>query len=136
MAEYLKPLPHVDGVSRPYWDAARRHQLMLQRCRKCGAYRYPAGEACSSCLSDDLEWVKATGRGEVYTFTVFHQVYHPAFAGDVPYVVAAIELEEGPRMIASLVGCTPPEVRIGMPVEVVFDDVTAEVTLPRFRPRR
>jgi len=132
---YQKPLPHIDEVNRPYWEAARRHELVLQRCEECGQYRYPAGLNCPACLSDRLKWVKVSGRGTVYTWTVIHQLYHPAFAGDVPYAVVAVELEEGPRMNTSLVGCKTEDIRVGMPVEVVFDDVTEKMTLPRFRPR-
>lgn len=129
-----KPLPHIDEVSRPYWDAAKRHELLLQKCEECGHYRYPQGETCPACLSDRLEWVKVSGRGSVYTWTVFHQVYHPAFKEDVPYAVVAVELEEGPRIITNLVDCKIGDIKVGMPVEVVFDDVTEEITLPKFRP--
>ena len=129
-----KPLPRIDEVSRPYWEAAKRHELFLQQCQECGNYRYPPGETCPSCLSDRLEWNKASGRASVYTWTVFHQVYHPAFEKDVPYAVVAVELDEGPRLITNLVDCKVEAINIGMPVEVVFDDVTEEITLPKFRP--
>jgi uncharacterized OB-fold protein len=129
-----KPLPRIDEVNQPYWEAVKRHELFLQKCRECGHYRYPPGETCPSCLSDRLEWVKASGRGTVYTWTVFHQVYHPAFAKDVPYAVVAVELEEGPKLLTSLVDYPVENIKIGMPVEVVFDEVTEEITLPRFRP--
>jgi uncharacterized OB-fold protein len=132
--EYQKPLPRIDEINRPYWEASKRHELLLQKCRECGHYRYPPGETCSSCLSDELEWVKASGRGVVYTWTVFHQVYHPAFAKDVPYAVVAVELDEGPRLLTNLVDCKVEAIFIGMPVEAVFDDVTEEITLPKFRP--
>lgn len=132
---YQKPLPRIDEINRPYWEAAKRHELVLQRCQVCGRYRYPPGETCPGCLSDKLDWVKASGRGKVYTWTVFHQVYHPAFASEAPYAVVAVELEEGPRLTTSLVDCKPEDIKIDMPVEVVFDDVTAEITLPKFRPK-
>jgi uncharacterized OB-fold protein len=131
---YKKPLPRIDEVNRPYWEAARRHELLLQKCQECGHYRYPPGETCPFCLSDRLEWVKANGRGTVYTWTVFHQVYHPAFEKNIPYAVVAVELDEGPRLLTNLVNCKIEAINIGMPVEVVFDDVTEEVTLPQFRP--
>lgn len=132
--EYRKPLPGVDEISRPYWEAAKRHELVMQKCRQCGHYRYPPGINCRGCLSDDLEWVTVSGRGTIYTWTVFHKVYHPAFAADAPYAVVAVELEEGPRVTSNLVDCPLEGIRVGMPVEVVFDDVTEEVTLPKFRP--
>ena len=131
---YQKPLPHIDEMNRPYWDAAKRHELMLQRCQECGHYRYPPGETCPRCLSDRLQWEKVSGRGTVHTWTVFHQVYHPSFASEAPYAVVAVELEEGPRMVTNLVDCKVEDIGIGLPVEVVFDDVTKEVTLPKFRP--
>ena len=132
--KYKELLPHIDEVSRPYWEAAKRHELVLQRCQECGYYRYPPGEVCPYCLSTRLLWVKASGRGTVFTWTVFHQVYHRAFAKNVPYAVVAIELEEGPRLVTNLVDCKNEDIEVGMPVEVVFDDVTEEITLPKFRP--
>ena len=132
--QYQKPLPGIDELSRPYWEAAKRHELVLQRCHQCGHYRYPPGESCPSCLSDELDWVEASGRGSIFTWTVFHQVYHPSFAGDVPYAVVAVELEEGPRIVTNLMDCRIEDIQVGMPVEVVFDDVTEEITLPKFRP--
>lgn len=129
-----KPLPRIDESNRPYWEATKRHELFLQKCRDCGHYRHPPGETCPSCLSAELDWVKVNGRGTVYTWTVFHQVYHPAFEKDVPYAVVAVELEEGPRLLANLVDCPVETITTGMPVEVVFDDVTEEITLPKFRP--
>jgi uncharacterized OB-fold protein len=120
---------------KPFFDAAHRHQLVVQRCRGCGAHRFPARDQCSTCLSRESDWVAASGRGTVFSFAVMHQVYHPGFAGEVPYAVVVIELEEGARLVSNLVDCPVRDVRIGMPVEVVFDDVTPEVTLPKFRPR-
>lgn len=132
--KYEKLLPRIDEMSRPYWEGAKRHELLLQKCQECGHYRYPPGETCPSCLSDKLEWVKVSGRGSVYTWTVFHQAYHPAYKDDIPYAVVVVELEEGPRMITNLVNCRIEDIKMGMPVEVVFDDVTEEVSLPKFRP--
>ena len=131
---YEKLLPPINDMNRPYWQGAKRHELLLQKCQECGHYRYPPGETCPSCLSDRLGWAKVSGRGAVYSWTVFHQAYHPAYKDDVPYAVVAVELEEGPRMITNLVNCRIEDIQIGMPVEVVFDDVTEEVTLPKFRP--
>ena len=131
---YEKPLPQINDVNRPYWEAARQGKVVLQQCVDCGHYRYPAGLVCPSCLSDKLRWQQVSGRGRVFTWTVFHQVYHPAFARDVPYPVVAIELEEGPRMISSLKDCALEDIRIGMPVEVVFEVVSPQVSLPKFRP--
>jgi len=132
--EYRKPLPHPTQTSRPFWEGAKAHELRLQRCRACGAHIFYPRAVCPQCLSDDLEWVRASGRGHIYTYTVVRRPAHPAFQDDVPYVLAIVELEEGPRLTTNIVGVAPEEVRIGMPVEAVFEDVTDEVSLPKFRP--
>jgi uncharacterized protein len=135
MTAYAKPLPQITPEMRPFWDAARRHRLVVQRCGGCGTHRFPARDICSRCLSREAEWVPVSGRGSVFSWAVMHQVYHPGFAADVPYAVVVVELEEGARLISNLVGCPIGDLAPGMPVEVAFDDVTPEVTLPKFRPR-
>lgn len=131
-----RPLPVPDHDTRPYWEAARRHELLIQRCRACGQHYFYPRSHCPHCLSDQTEWLRASGRGTVYSFTVTHRAPHPGFADRVPYTVALIELAEGPRIMSNVVGCPPDDVRIGMPVEVDFEDVTPEVSLPVFRPAR
>jgi uncharacterized OB-fold protein len=135
MTGYAKPLPNISPEMAPFFEAARRHELVVQRCRGCGACRFPAREICSRCLSREADWAPASGRGTVFSFAIMHQVYHPGFADEVPYAIVVVELEEGARMLSNLVGCPVHEIAAGMPVEVVFDDVTPEVTLPKFRPR-
>src|SRR3712207_6455183 len=132
-----KPLPVADPVTRPFWESVQRRAMELQRCDACGRFIfYPRG-VCPHCLSDNLSWRPAQGTGEVHAFTVVHRHPNPAFAGDIPYVVALIELDEGVRMLSNLVGVAadPAEVRVGMPVEVVYEAASDEVTLPKFRPR-
>jgi len=131
---YRKPLPRIDEESRGYWEALARHELFLQRCRDCGTNRLPPRAVCPACLSSAVEWVRASGRATVYTFTVTYQNQAPGFREDLPYVLAVVELAEGPRIMTNVVGCSPDAVRIGMPVEVVFDDVAPGITLPKFRP--
>ena len=131
---YKKPLPRIDEESKGFWEACQRHELYVQRCRACGAYRYYPRALCPTCLSDDTAWVLSSGRGTVYTYTVTYQNQSAGFRDALPYVLAYVELEEGVRMLTNIVDCTPEDVRIGMPVEVIFEDVTAEVTLPKFRP--
>jgi uncharacterized OB-fold protein len=131
---YRKPLPRIDEESRGYFEALARHELQLQRCRNCGRTRFYPRALCPACLSSATEWIRASGRGTVYTFTVTHQNQAPGFREELPYVLAIVELEEGVRMMTNVVGCAPEAVRIGMPVEIVYDDVTPEITLPRFRP--
>src|SRR5690242_21497656 len=134
MPDYKKPLPRIDEESRGYWEALARHELVFQRCRGCGTKRFPPRAVCPVCLSSSVEWVRASGRGTVYSFTVTHQNQAPGFRESLPYVLAVVELEEGPRVMTNVVGCTPDAVRIGLPVEAVFEDVTPEVTLLKFRP--
>ena len=131
---YRKPLPRIDEESRGFWEALARHELYFQRCRDCGTKRLYPRALCPSCLSSRTEWVRASGRGNVYSFSVTHQNQAPGFREELPYVLAIVELEEGVRLMTNVVGCASETVRIGMPVEVVFDDVTLEVTLPKFRP--
>ena len=130
-----KPLPQVGPDMQPFFDAAHRYELVVQQCARCQALRFPARAICSRCLSRDAAWARMSGRGTVFSFAVMHQAIHPGFAAEVPYAVVVIELEEGVRLLSNLVGCPARDIRIGMPVEVVFDDLTPEVTLPKFRPR-
>ncbi|MCK6557296.1 Zn-ribbon domain-containing OB-fold protein [Candidatus Binatia bacterium] len=132
MPPYTKPIPTVTPELRPFFEAAKRRELVVQRCRGCGTYRFPARELCSNCLSRASEWVRVSGAGEVFSFNVMHQVYHPGFAGEVPYAVVIVKLAEGAKMTSNLVGVLPGDIRIGMPVRVVFEDISDEVTLPRF----
>lgn len=131
---YTKPLPEPTEVSRPFWEAAREGRLLVQRSKRTGkTVFYPRGVSPWG-PDDELEWVQASGRGTVYSFTVARRPTAPQWAGDGPYVIAIVELEEGAHMTTNIVGCTPEEVRIGMAVEAVFDAVTPEVTLVKFRP--
>ena len=130
-----KPLPEITPEMAPFWEAARRHELVLQRCAGCGSFRFPARELCSRCLSRASTWERVSGRGTLFSFAVMHQAAHPGFAADLPYAVVTVELEEGARLLSNVVGCPLRDLRIGMPLEVVFDDVTPEVTLPKFRAR-
>ena len=132
--KYAKPLPRIDEESKGFWEACQRHELVLQRCRDCGKFRYYPRALCPHCLSDRTEWVLSSGRGTVYTFTVTHQNQAPGFRDSLPYVMAYVELDEGVRMLTNIVDCDPAHVKIGMPVQVVFEDATPEVTVPKFKP--
>ena len=129
-----RPLPKIYQDSAPYWEAAKAHRLVLQQCEDCEQHQfYPRG-VCRHCLSSRLAWREASGRGTVYSCTVNHRPPHPGFAERVPFVLAIVELAEGPRMMCNVVQCDPETVRIGMAVTVTFEDVTDEITLPQFRP--
>ena len=134
MAEYTKPLPRPTPASEPFWEAAKRHELHLQRCGSCGAYLFYPREVCAECLSSELSWVQVSGQGTVYSYTIAQAPTHPAFADDVPYIVAIVELAEGPRITTNIVDCELGAVKIGMPVVATYDDVTPEMSLVKFRP--
>jgi len=135
MTPAARPLPQVTPEMAPFWEAARRHELVVQRCRGCGELSFPARDLCSRCLSREADWVPVSGRGSIFSFVVMHQVYHPGFADQVPYAVVVVQLEEGARILSNLLDCPVQDVRVDMPVEVVFEELTPEVTLPKFRPR-
>lgn len=132
--DYAKPLPAADEESEPFFAGAREGKLMLMRCKSCGAYRFPSRDRCDVCWSTDTEWVQASGKGSVYTFGIMHQLYHPGFKAELPYNVVVVELEEGPRTYSNLVGVANDQIRVGMPVEVTFERISDELSLPKFRP--
>jgi uncharacterized OB-fold protein len=127
------PLPRPTALSRPHWDGCKAGELRVQRCRDCGHFVFIPQPLCTRCQADALEWVASSGRGTVYSYTVVHRAPRPAFA--VPYVVAIVELEEGWHMLTNLVDVAPADVRVGMPVEVTFLQMSEAITLPYFRPR-
>lgn len=136
VAEYRKPLPnplHAE-TSRPFWEAAKRHELLMPRCRLCDRLFFYPREVCPVCLRSEIDWQPVSGRGRLHSYTVIHQPANPAFREDAPYVYALVQLDEGPRMIANLVDCPPDAVQIDMPLVATYDDVTPEVTLVKFRP--
>ncbi len=134
--QYQKPLPNPleRETSLPFWEGAKRHQLMLPRCRRCDRPFFYPREVCPLCLSSAIDWIQASGRGRLHSFTVIQQPANAAFAPDVPYLYAMIQLDEGPRLITNLVDCAPADARVDMPVTAAFDDVTPDVTLVKFRP--
>jgi len=136
MAEYKKPLPAISSLNEPYWTGLKHRDLKLQRCNDCHMLWYPPGPFCPDCWSRNFAWQKLSGRGKVNSWVVFHQAYFSSVKDEIPYNVAEVELEEGPRLLTNLVGIDNADIQIGMPVEIVFDDVTDEVTLAKFRPAR
>ena len=135
MAEPMpKPLPAVTLETAPYWEGCKQHELRIQKCAACANYQFYPRIYCSKCFGDRVEWVEASGRAKVATFTIVRRPVSPAFADDVPYVVALVTLDEGPTMMTNIVGCPPEKVEIGMPVAVTFEDWTPEISIPKFRP--
>ncbi len=131
---YSKPLPTVTAEDREFWAAARRHRFVLPRCRACGHVWFPPYASCPRCLAFDREWTQASGRGTVWGFTLMRQPYIPSFGSELPYNVVLVELEEGPMVYSNLVDTDHADVACGLTVEAVFEDVTAEITLIKFRP--
>jgi uncharacterized OB-fold protein len=125
------PLPSANAETMPWWEGAREHRLVAQQCVSCQVLRHPPGPICPQCSATDSTWLELSGRGTVYTYTVVHQQFVPA---DVPYVVIAVDLREGIRIVSNLVDVDPSEARIGMPVTVAWEDMGPELSLPRFRP--
>ncbi len=135
MSLYTKPLPRLTPDNQPFWEAARRRELRLPRCRDCGEFHFPPGPVCPFGFGDQLRWAPLSGCGTVSALVVMHRAWLTAFEDALPYAVVQVELEEGPRLTSNVVGVSNEELAVGMAVEVVFDDVTETITLPRFRPR-
>jgi uncharacterized OB-fold protein len=131
---YDRPLPAINADSRPFWEACRDHVLQFQQCTACGHLRWPPSGICPQCHAGEARWVRSSGRGQVFSYVVYHMAFHPAFAADVPYVVAVVKLVEGPLLLTSIVQCDPGDVHCDLDVTVVWDDVTPEISLPKFRP--
>lgn len=135
MPDYTGPVPVPTPETRPYWEAAKRHELVLPRCRQCKTMHfYPRG-ICPDCMSSDIAWEQVSGKGTVHTFTVVHRGLKDFPLGS-PYVIAMVELDEGPRLMTNLVDVEPDatKITIGMRVEVTFADVTPTATLLHFKP--
>lgn len=134
MNTYQKPLPRPTPDTLRFWDAAKRHELSIPYCAACDKYIFYPRSLCPDCWSGNLQWRILSGVGSVYSFTIAEIPSHPGFAQDLPYIIAIVELKEGPRLTTNIVGCEPAEVFIGMEVKVQYQDVTPEATLLVFTP--
>ncbi|MGB9498801.1 MAG: Zn-ribbon domain-containing OB-fold protein [Dissulfuribacterales bacterium] len=134
MKKYRKPLPVIQPWSKGFWEGARNNKLLIQECKECGEKIFYPRKSCPECWSSNLGWSEASGKGTIYTYSVTMTGVEEVFAEDLPYVLACIDLEEGIRMMSKIVGCDPEAVEIGMEVEVVFEKLTEEISLPYFRP--
>jgi uncharacterized OB-fold protein len=135
MNDYLKPLPKSDPLTARFWDSVNRENLEIQCCDDCKSFVfYPRG-LCPTCGSRSLRWTRVSGRGEIYSLTIVHRPTNAAFKADAPYVVAIVQLEEGCRLMSNIVNAPadPKLVAIGMPVEIVYDRVTQDTVLPKFK---
>ena len=134
MSEYKKPLPEIQPYSQAFWDGTKEHKLRIQHCNSCNENIFYPRRDCPNCWSQDLGWVDASGRAIIYSFSVTYEGVEEMFVDDLPIVLAWLDLPEGIRMHGNLVDCDPDEIKIGMEVEVVFREVTDDVTLPYWRP--
>lgn len=125
-------MPHPGPVSEPFWAACRRHELVVQHCTACDAFVFYPRSTCPSCGSGELTWRPVSGRGALHTFTVARRATHPKLADRVPYVIAIVELDEGPRLTSTVVDVDPDTLRIGQRLVVGFED-HEEISLPVFR---
>jgi uncharacterized OB-fold protein len=133
-ANLEKFLPHPTPVSRAYWDACRKHQLLIQHCLSCGHYQFYPRSFCTACMAREPAWKQASGLGTVVTWTVVRRPVAEAYAADTPYVIALIRLDEGPVMMSQVTGCDADTVHSGMRVEAAFAAWSEEVTVPVFKP--
>jgi uncharacterized OB-fold protein len=135
-SDYTKPLPRPlnPELTRPFWEAARRHELVMPRCTTCDHVFFYPREECPRCFSTALEWTPVSGRGRLHSFTIVYQPANAAFRDEAPHVYAVVQLDEGPRLVSNVVQCDPESVRVDMPLVAVFDDVTPEWTLVKFKP--
>ena len=133
-----KPLPAITTEAKPFWDAAAQQKLIIQRCKNCQSWVWTPRPSCNECGSEKVEWTQVSGKGEIYSFTVIRQVVgraaSQAFEPDIPYVIAWVDLDEGPRLITNIVGCPVEDVKLGMKVSVQFEQASDKVWLPKFKP--
>lgn len=130
---YEKPLPGLEGLTAEFYAWCRSGELRFQRCEACGTWRHVPRPMCAECGSTKWQWQRSSGRGRVFTWTTTAMPLHPAFRDSVPYATVVVETDEGVRIVSQLLDCSPEEIAMDMPVEVVFDAVTDAVTLPKFR---
>jgi uncharacterized OB-fold protein len=128
-------LPVIDAESAPFWAGTRERKFLLRHCNACRQNHFYPRHHCPHCWSDNCEWRAASGHGRVYSYTVIHHNDALPFRERLPYIVALVDLEEGVRVTSNIVECTPEIIHVGMPVEVIYEQVTEEITLPQFRPR-
>jgi uncharacterized OB-fold protein len=132
-----RPLPAIDRpLTEPYWEAARRHELVILRCQSCQRWIWYPQELCYECNSANLAWEPIGPTGTIYSFVVLRHGLHPYFAQHLPLAVALVALDDAPyvRITANILDCPADDVHVGMPVTACFEDVTEDVTLPQFRP--
>jgi len=133
--EYAYLLPQPDALTQPFWDAAKRHDLVFQECGECGKLRHPPTSICSECGSESFGWRKMSGRGTLYSYVIVHQTALPNWRQSVPYNIVQVALDEAPeiRLCGNVVDFDDSKLKVGLPLVAVFDDVTPEDTIIRWR---
>ncbi|MGD0855681.1 MAG: Zn-ribbon domain-containing OB-fold protein [Dehalococcoidia bacterium] len=134
MSEYKKPLPLINKLSKVFWDGCKEKKLLYQKCKDCGQVNFFPKIVCMNCMGRNLEWKESKGKGHIHCFTVTYDAAPMEFMSSVPFAIGIINLDEGFSMLSNIVDCDYEKLKSEMPVEIVFDPVTAEVTLPKFRP--
>ena len=129
-----KPVPVPDEATGPFFAGGATNSLMIRHCFDCDAFIQPGARICPMCLGEDLDWRTASGKATLHTFGIMHQRYHPGFEPEIPYNIAVVELEEGPRLFTNVVGCPNGDLKVGMKLAATFEQVSEGVYLPKFRP--
>lgn len=134
--QVLKNLPRPTPETEAYWQGCKDHKLLIQSCGDCGTFQFYPRSICTNCMSGNLNWVSASGRATIISYTVMHRSVSKAYCVDGPQVLAIVRLEEGPQMMSHVVECDEEKLSIGMAVEVTFEDWTEDITMPVFRPTK
>jgi len=131
-----KPLPELTDLTRPFWTAAKQRRFVLQKCARCATFNFYPKPWCIECGSRELEWTEASPLGTVYSYTISRTVgmNYPGWQADLPVLMCMVDLDDGPRMYGQVTDCAPEDLRIGMRLEVHFEDISEEAAIPKFRP--
>ena len=129
-----KIFPRPTADTKRYWEGCKKHEVLIQYCSGCDKYQFYPRPICTNCMNEEIEWKKSTGRGKVLSYTSVHRAISKAYAKEAPYFVALIELDEGVTMMSNIISCKFEEIKIGMRVEVIFEDWSEEIAIPKFRP--
>lgn len=135
-AKAPRPLPEPSLDDKAHWEGLKRHEFLIQKCNDCGVLQHPARPMCPACRSLNRGWQKASGRGTLYSYTIIYQATHPWWRDKVPYNVAVVELQEDVRVVSNVVGVPNEKLKVGMPLEMIFEDAAEDITLPMFQPRK
>jgi uncharacterized OB-fold protein len=134
VSEYTKPLPRGEHYHVVFYDYCKQHELRFQRCSDCRTWRHMPRESCRHCGSFNWTWERASGTGKIFSWTVIHRALHPGFNDELPYAAVVVELDEGVRVVSQIIDLDIAALRVDLPVQVVFEDVTPDTTLHKFRP--